>query len=92
MLFKFILKIIGGGKFRIINKKDTLEGIVYTVKNKKTGNIFTSIPEHRIRPPLEQELYDCNTYDDLKALAAKRGYKQGRAYYRWQQRQNKRFY
>ena len=32
------------------------------------------------------------TYDDLKALAAKRGYKQGWAYYRWQQRQNKRFY
>ena len=80
------------GKFKIMNKKDTLNGIVYSVKNKKSGNIFTDIPEHRMRPPLNQELYDCKTYEDLKALAAKRGYKQGWAYYRWQQRQNKRFY
>ena len=80
------------GGWRIINKKDTLDGIVYTVKQKKTGKIYTDIQEHLMRPPLNQELYDCKTYDDLKALAAKRGYKQGWAYYRWQQRQNKRFY
>ena len=80
------------GGWRIINKKDTLDGIVYTVTQKKTGKTYTDIQEYLIRPPLNQELYDCKTYDDLKALAAKRGYKQGWAYYRWQQRQNKRFY
>ena len=80
------------GGWRIINKKDTLDGIVYTVTQKKTGKTYTDIKEHLIRPPLNQELYDCKTYDDLKSLAAKRGYKQGWAYYRWQQRQNKRFY
>ncbi len=80
------------GKFKIINKKDTLEGIVYSVKNKQSGNIFTGIPEERMRPPLNMELRDCDTYEDLQALAAKRGYKMGWAYYQWQQRQNKRFY
>ena len=73
-------------------KKDTLEGIVYSVRQDKTGKIYTGVQEHLLRRPLEQEVYDCKTYEDLKALAAKRGYKQGWAYYRWQQRQNKRFY
>ena len=80
------------GKFRIIHKKDTLEGIVYSVRQDKTGKTYTGVQEHLLRRPLEQEVYDCKTYEDFQALAAKRGYKQGWAYYRWQQRQNKRFY
>ena len=64
----------------------------YNLKNKKRGLTFTNIHETFIRPSLNKELYECESYDDLKALAAKRGYKQGWAYYRWQQRQNKRFY
>ena len=35
----------------------------------------------------EKKSIDINTYDDLKALAARRGYKQGWAYYQWKRRQ-----
>lgn len=78
--------------FRIIDKKDTMDGIVYFLRNKKTGQNFNNVSEVFIRPALNQEISDCKTYEDFQALAAKRGYKQGWAYYRWQSRQNKRFY
>ena len=35
---------------------------------------------------------DSKSLEDFQALAAKRGYKQGWAYYRWTSRQNRRFY
>ena len=63
----------------------------YKIHNSQK-NKFALANENYIRPALNKEISDCKSLEDFQALAAKRGYKQGWAYYRWTNRQNKRFY
>ena len=82
-------KWISGYKIMDIHKEKS--GIYYHIRNKKGENRLL-VNEKYVRPTITNEIKDCKTYDDFKALAAKRGYKQGWAYYRWQSRQNKRYF
>ena len=66
-------------------------GVYYHIRNKQ-GVSRLLVHENYVRPSLNKEISDCKSLEDFQALAAKRGYKQGWAYYRWTSRQNKRFY
>jgi len=83
------LKWVAG--YKIIHVSKEKSGIYYGIKNKQ-GVTRLLVHQNFVRPPLNKELKNCKTYDDLKSLAASRGYKQGWAYYKWQARQSNRFY
>ena len=73
-------------KFKIISSSFVDGDTYYTLRN-KNGETLTRVPAICVRPSMNNALRKCNTYDDLKALAARRGYKQGWAYYQWKRRQ-----
>ena len=77
--------------FCIMDISKEKSGIYYHIRNKQ-GFSLLLVHENYVRPSLNKEISDCKTLEDFQALAAKRGYKQGWAYYRWTSRQNKRFY
>ena len=77
--------------FRIVDISKEKSGVYYHIRNRQ-GVSRLLVHENYIRPSLNKEISDCKSLEDFQALAAKRGYKQGWAYYRWTSRQNKRFY
>ena len=82
-------KWVSGYEIQHINvEKNKTYYMIYNHQTKKRA----LANENYIRPALNKEVSDCKTLEDFQALAAKRGYKQGWAYYRWTSRQNKRFY
>ena len=70
-------------KFKIISY--FVDGDTYYTLRNKNGETLTRVPAICVRPSRIVHCV-CNTYDDLK-LAARRGYKQGWAYYQWKRRQ-----
>ena len=80
---------VKGWTIQHINKEETKT--YFLIRHGRTQK-FALVQETMIRPVLNKEISDCKTLEDFQALAAKRGYKQGWAYYRWTSRQNKRFY
>ena len=82
-------KWVSGFHIEHINKEDTKTYyLIYNYKNRKRALVHGNF----IRPALNKEISDCKSLEDFQALAAKRGYKQGWAYYRWTNRQNRKFY
>ena len=82
-------KWVGGYQIQHINVEENKT--YYMIYNHETRKRALA-NENYIRPALNKEISDCKSLEDFQALAAKRGYKQGWAYYRWTSRQNRRFY
>ena len=77
--------------YRVTRVSREKSGIYYGIRNNR-GYERLLVNENYIRPSIKSEIIDCKSLEDFQALAAKRGYKQGWAYYRWTKRQNRRLY